>query len=136
MAKYYKKGRRNKLEWLEFEGKKETATRKFIKKQLINSKGAVCALCGKPITNMKDFRDNVYVQNALGGVSICVVALILQAVLGLWKKGVKDKLGIVIFAAVFALNMFTDISPIILVVGCGLVGIIAGSLRKGKGEVK
>jgi chromate transporter len=72
----------------------------------------------------------------LGGVSICVVALILQAVLGLWKKGVKDKLGIVIFAAVFALNMFTDISPIILVVGCGLVGIIAGSLRKGKGEVK
>ena len=85
---------------------------------------------------MSGFRDNVYVQNALGGVSICVVALILQAVLGLWKKGVKDKLGIVIFAAVFALNMFTDISPIILVVGCGLVGIIAGSLRKGKGEVK
>lgn len=85
---------------------------------------------------MAGFRDNVYVQHALGGVSVCVVALILQSVLGLWKKGVKDKLGIVIFAVIFALNMFTKISPVVLVVSCGAVGILAGYLRKGKGEVK
>ena len=82
------------------------------------------------------FRDNVYVQRALAGVSVCVVALILQTVLGLWKKGVKDKLGIGIFAAVFALNLFTEISPVVLVIGCGLIGIAAGALRKDKGEAK
>ena len=27
---------------------------KFIKKQLINNGGNICAICGKPITNMKD----------------------------------------------------------------------------------
>lgn len=85
---------------------------------------------------LSGFRDNIYVQRALGGVSVCVVALILQAVLGLWKKGVKDKLGILIFAVIFALNLLTDISPIVLVIGCGVVGVIAGALRKDKGEAK
>ena len=48
------------------------------------------------------------------------MALILQTVLGLWKKGVKDKLGIVIFAVIFALNLLTDISPVVLVIGCSI----------------
>ena len=85
---------------------------------------------------LSGFRDNIYVQRALAGVSVCVVALILQTVLGLWKKGVKDKLGIVIFAVIFALNLLTDISPVVLVIGCGIVGIVAGALRKDKGEAK
>lgn len=85
---------------------------------------------------LSGFRDNIYVQRALGGVSVCVVALILQTVLGLWKKGVKDKLGIVIFAVIFALNLLTDISPVVLVISCGIVGIVAGALRKDKGEAK
>lgn len=85
---------------------------------------------------LSGFRDNIYVQRALAGVSVCVVALILQTVLGLWKKGVKDKLGIVIFAVIFALNLLTDVSPVLLVIGCGIVGVIAGALRKDKGEAK
>ena len=85
---------------------------------------------------LSGFRDNVYVQHALAGVSVCVVALILQTVLGLWKKGVKDKLGIVIFAVMFALSLLTEISPVVLVVGCGAVGVIAGMLRKDRGEAK
>lgn len=85
---------------------------------------------------LSGFRDNIFVQRALGGVSVCVVALILQTVLGLWKKGVKDKLGIVIFAVIFGLSLLTDISPVVLVIGCGVVGVVAGSLRKDKGEAK
>lgn len=85
---------------------------------------------------LSGFRDNIYVQRALSGVSVCVVALILQTVLGLWKKGVKDKLGIVIFAVIFALNLLTDISPVVLVISCGIVGVVAGALRKDKGEAK
>ena len=82
------------------------------------------------------FRDNAYVQHALSGVSVCVVALILQTVLGLWKKGVKDKLGIAIFAVIFLLSLFTELSPVLLVVCCGLIGVVAGALRKDKGEAK
>ena len=54
MSIYYKKNRRSAKEWMAHDGKKDAAERNFIKRQLINSKGAVCALCGKPITDMKD----------------------------------------------------------------------------------
>ena len=69
MSVYYKKGRRNKTEWMCYEGKKETATRQFIKKQLINSKGNVCALCGKPITNMKDCTIDHIIPISKGGLT-------------------------------------------------------------------
>lgn len=69
MAKYYKKNRRNKTEWLTYEGRKETAMRKFIRKQLIDSKGAVCALCGKPITNMKDCTIDHIIPISKGGLT-------------------------------------------------------------------
>lgn len=32
----------------------DARTKKFIKKQLINHNGAVCAICGRPILDMKD----------------------------------------------------------------------------------
>lgn len=69
MAKYYKKGRRSRREWMTYEGKKETATRKFIRKQLIDSKGAICALCGKPITNMKDCTIDHIIPISKGGLT-------------------------------------------------------------------
>ena len=36
---------------------------------------------------LSNFQDNLLIKHAMSGVSICVVALILDAVLGLWKKG-------------------------------------------------
>lgn len=54
MSIYYKKGRRSAKEWMKYEGVKESKELKFIKKQLINSKGNICAICGKSIDNMKD----------------------------------------------------------------------------------
>ena len=60
----------------------------------------------------------------MAGVSICVVALILDAVLGLWKKGVKDKIGVAICALVFFLMEFTHVSPVAIVIGAALAGVI------------
>lgn len=41
-------------EHLTKDGKTETKTRQFIVRQLINSKGNICAICGLPIENKKD----------------------------------------------------------------------------------
>ena len=41
---------------------------------------------------LSNFQDNVYVQHALAGISVCVAALILDAVLSMWNNGVTDKL--------------------------------------------
>ena len=73
---------------------------------------------------LSNFQDNVYVQHALAGISVCVAALILDAVISMWKKGVKDSFGIVLCLVMLALSVFTDIS-ILLVVTCALLGIAA-----------
>ena len=72
---------------------------------------------------LSNFQNNVYVQHALAGISVCVAALILDAVISMWKKGVKDKFGIAVCLVMLALSVFTDISPILLVVACALLGI-------------
>ena len=72
---------------------------------------------------LSNFQDNVYVQHALAGISVCVAALILDAVISMWKKGVKDTFGIVLCLVMLALSVFTDISPILLVIACALLGV-------------
>ena len=42
---------------------------KFIKKQLINNGGAICGICGKPITNMKDCTIDHIKPRAKGGTT-------------------------------------------------------------------
>lgn len=72
---------------------------------------------------LSNFQDNVYVQHALAGISACVAALILDAVISMWKKGVKDGFGVVLCFAMLALSIFTSISPILLVIACALLGV-------------
>ena len=83
---------------------------------------------------LSNFQDNVYVQHALAGISVCVAALILDAVISMWKKGVKDAFGIALCLAMLALSVFTKLSPILLVVACALLGIGVKSLKKEGGK--
>ena len=85
---------------------------------------------------LTNFQDNIYVKEAMNGIAICVVALILDAVLGLWKKGVKDKLGVALCAAVFVLMEFTSISPIPVIVGAALLGVVCKTLAAKKEAAK
>lgn len=47
----------------------EAKARSFIKRQLINSKGNICAICGKPITNMNDCTIDHIVPISKGGLT-------------------------------------------------------------------
>ncbi len=77
---------------------------------------------------LSNFQNNIYVKEAMAGVSVCVVALILDAVLGLWKKGVKDGFGIAVCAAVFLLTEFSSVSPVAVVIGAATLGVLAKNL--------
>ena len=70
---------------------------------------------------LSNFQDNVYVQHALAGISVCVAALILDAVISMWKKGVKDTVGIAICLVMLVLSAFTDSSPLRLFISCALL---------------
>lgn len=85
---------------------------------------------------LSNFQDNVYIKHAMAGISVCVVALILDAVIGLWKKGVKDVFGLVLCVAVFLLAAFTSLSPVLVIVAAGLLGVLvknAQARAAGKG---
>lgn len=72
---------------------------------------------------LSGFQENPYVRHALAGISVCVVALILDAILSMWKKGVKDIPCVLICAFAFVVSAFTSFSPILLVILCAFIGI-------------
>lgn len=70
------------------------------------------------------FSHIVWVQNAFGGIRVCVCVLILNAILKLLKKAVVDTPTFLIFAAVAACSIFLDLSPVIFVLLAAVVGIV------------
>lgn len=73
------------------------------------------------ITN---FAELSVVKYAFNGIRVCVCVLILNAVVKLSKGSLIDKWTYGIFAAVFILSMFLDISAAILVLAAGLAGYL------------
>lgn len=79
---------------------------------------------------LQNFQDIVYVKYAFGGIRAAVVALILSAVLKIGKKSVIDVITAIIFLAVTALSIFTDLSPAVFVIFAGVCGIVIKGCRK------
>ncbi len=73
------------------------------------------------------------VKHAFAGIRVCVCVLIFNAVVKLWRSAVKDVKGLLIFAAVLALSLLVDITPIVPVLAAAVAGIlikVAGGAKK------
>jgi len=79
---------------------------------------------------LANFQDNVYVRHALSAVSVCVCALIADSVMSMWKKGVKDVFGLVLFAVMLAAMTFTKANPVLLVILSAISGILCKSAKE------
>ena len=64
------------------------------------------------------------VQNAFGGIRICVCILILNAVIKLYRKAVVSRTSLLIFLAVLLGSYFTDIGVVWFVVLSALLGLL------------
>ena len=112
-----------------------TAT--FIGQKYKGTVGAICTTLGVVFpsvviisllaTVIEAFSHLVWVQNAFGGIRVCVCILIANAVVKLYKKAVVDKLTLVIFLAVMLGSSFLDLSPVIFVVLAAFAGIFLQS---------
>lgn len=71
---------------------------------------------------IQNFADNIWVQHAFAGIRVAVGALVISAVVKMWKAGIKDGIGIAIFVIALVLSLLADLSPMIVV----LFGIVAG----------
>lgn len=78
---------------------------------------------------LKNFAEYAVVKNAFAGIRICVVALILQAVIKLGKKSVKDLWTAIIFAVILIMALFLPIDSYILVLGAGVLGILFSQIK-------
>ena len=65
-----------------------------------------------------------WVQDAFGGIKVCVCVLILNAVVKLLKKAVVDVPTGIIFVVVALCSILLPLSPVIYVVLAALTGII------------
>ena len=84
---------------------------------------------------IKNFADLPIVAHALAGIRVAVCALIVNAVIMIFKSGVKDAVGVIVFLIVITVGLFTSLSPIIYVVGGAIIGITVKLLqRRGEGK--
>ena len=93
----------------------------------------ISCICGL----IQNFSDLPAVQSALRGIQVAVCVLMTTAVINLYKKGVKSVPTFAIFAAALLLNMFTNISTVILVILAGVCGYVLYTVQlKQGGETK
>ena len=72
------------------------------------------------------------IQQAFAGIRIAVSALIINATITLFKKGVIDIYCVGIFASAFAIILFSSVSPVFVVIGAAISGIAIKKLQGGK----
>jgi len=83
-------------------------------------------------TFVHHFEQLAVMQHAFAGVRIAVTALIIGAVVNMWRTAVNDWLGVVLFAAALAAIFFMEISPILVIAAAALIGIGHGQWLKVK----
>lgn len=72
---------------------------------------------------LRSFADLPAVAHAFAGIRACVCVLIFNAVLKIWKSTVIDLPTALIFITVFLLSVLLGLSPALMVVVAGLVGL-------------
>lgn len=77
---------------------------------------------------INSFSHLAWVQHAFAGIRVCVCVLIFNAVVKLLKGSVKDWPAALIFAAVLAAALLTDLSPVIFVAAAAALGIVIQNL--------
>ena len=73
---------------------------------------------------INQFSNYAIVQKAFIGIRICVAALIINAVINLWKNSIVDIYTFILFGIMLAIALITSISPIYLIIVGGILGLI------------
>ena len=117
-----------------------TAT--FIGQKYKGIPGAICTTLGVVFPSLviitllasmiEAFSHLVWVQNAFGGIRVCVCVLIANAVVKLYKKAIVDKWTLAIFLAVALGSYFLEVSPVVFVILAAAAGIFLQCLGGAK----
>lgn len=104
--------------------------------------GAFCATLGVVVPSftviallssvISRFQDNRVVQYAFYGIRAGVLALLVKAMINMYRKCPKSPVAYFIFAFSFVMVALLDIKAIYVLIGCALIGLGASLLAKRK----
>ena len=83
---------------------------------------------------LREFSDIKAVQYAFNGIRAGVLALIIKALVSMYKKAPKGLFSYILMGASFILAAFTDINVIFVIIGCGLAGLFNSLVLKRRAE--
>lgn len=72
------------------------------------------------------------VNYAFAGIRVAVAVLIINAIKNLWKTGIKDIAGLIVFLLTFAIMIFTNVSVVYIIIAAILFGIVYKKIKGGK----
>lgn len=70
------------------------------------------------------------VKSAFAGIRVGVAVIILNAIVGLWKKGIKDIFSFFLFACVFIAVAFFKVSPVWIVCVAIVIGVMQTRMER------
>ncbi len=73
---------------------------------------------------ISNFAELEIVQHALMGINVAVCMLMINAIMNLWKKSIKNIAAFCIFALALVLSLFTGLSTVWMVIISGILGVI------------
>lgn len=73
---------------------------------------------------ISNFAQLEIVQHALLGINVAVCMLMINAIMNLWKKSIKNIPSFVIFALCLLFSIFTNVSTVWFVILSGVLGVI------------
>lgn len=83
---------------------------------------------------MKLFMEHQVFEHAFNGIRVCVVALLLNIVYGLFRKSVKNKFAFSVFIISLVLLFKFNLSPIFIVILSAFSGFISNNYQNKKGD--
>lgn len=81
---------------------------------------------------LKQFQSIVAVQYAFFGIRVGVLALIIKALISMYKQCPKSLLSYIVIIASFVGAAIFDVDVLIIIIGCGIAGIIASVIASKK----
>ena len=73
---------------------------------------------------INNFADLWFVQSAFSGIRVVVIVLILNTIISMWKKSIKNKFSFIVMIVAFILSFFNILASALVVILSGIAGVV------------
>ena len=83
---------------------------------------------------LREFQNIKAVKYAFNGIRAGVLALLIKAIISMYKKVQKNLVSYIVMAFSFIIAAFFDINVLFVIIGCALIGLISSLYAKRRAE--